>query len=176
MPIASASANRAVHQRTECEKKHNRAPNRVPIRQILAARRGVAYSWEGGGCGGTYGNGVLYLLFTFLHSVHGVSLRGSVSVGSGVRGRLPLSCVVEPRTRPLPPASGGSCAASRALRRDRRCVLQARWRCPRRGRRLSSGIRYQRVETGCQPIVCRVAEDLVVGGLILRVDHRHLIA
>ena len=39
MPIASASVNRAVHQRTECEKKHNRAPNRVPIRQILAARR-----------------------------------------------------------------------------------------------------------------------------------------
>ena len=51
MPIASASVNRAVHQRTECEKKHNRAPNRVPIRQILAARRGVAYSWEGGGVG-----------------------------------------------------------------------------------------------------------------------------
>ena len=48
-PIASASANRAVHQRTECEKKHNRAPNRVPIREILAARRGVAYSWESGG-------------------------------------------------------------------------------------------------------------------------------
>ena len=120
--------------------------------------------------------GYSVLLFTFLHSVHGVSLRGSVSVGSGVRGRLPLSCVVEPRTRPLPPASGGSCAASRALRRDRRCVLRARWRCPRRGRRLSSGIRYQRVETGCQPTVCRVAEDLVVGGLILRVDHRHLIA
>ena len=105
------------------------------------------------------------LLFTFLHSVHGVSQRGSVSVGSGVRGRLPLSCVVEPRTRPLPPASGGSCAASRALRRDRRCVLRARWRCPRRVRRLSSGIRYQRVETGCQPTVCRVTEDLVVGGL-----------
>ena len=60
MPIASASANRAVHQRTECEKKHNRAPNRVPIRQILAARRGVAYSWEGGGCGGIYGDAVLY--------------------------------------------------------------------------------------------------------------------
>ena len=59
MPIASASVNRAVHQRTECEKKHNRAPNRVPIRQILAARRGVAYSWEGGGCGGTKGDAVL---------------------------------------------------------------------------------------------------------------------
>ena len=58
-PIASASANRAVHQRTECEKKHNRAPNRVPIREILAARRGVAYSWEGGGCGGTKGDAVL---------------------------------------------------------------------------------------------------------------------
>ena len=58
-PIASASANRAVHQRTECEKKHNRAPNRVPIREILAARRGVAYSCEGGGCGGTKGDAVL---------------------------------------------------------------------------------------------------------------------
>ena len=58
-PIASASANRAVHQRTECEKQHNRAPNRVPIREILAARRGVAYSWEGGGCGGTKGDAVL---------------------------------------------------------------------------------------------------------------------
>ena len=29
--------------------------------------------------------GYSVLLFTFLHSVHGVSLRGSVSVGSGVR-------------------------------------------------------------------------------------------
>jgi hypothetical protein len=34
--------------------------------------------------------GYSVLLFTFLHSVHGVSLRGSVSVGSGVRGRLPV--------------------------------------------------------------------------------------
>ena len=102
-PIASASANRAVHQRTECEKKHNRAPNRVPIREILAARRGVAYSCESGGAWGhlrrrgtiqqmvprvpfgpSGGYGVL--LFTFLHIVHGVSLRGSVSVGSGVSG------------------------------------------------------------------------------------------
>ena len=58
-PIASASANRAVHQRTECEKKHNRAPNRVPIREILAARRGVAYSWESGGCAGACGVAVL---------------------------------------------------------------------------------------------------------------------
>ena len=180
-PIASASANRTVHQRTECEKKHNRAPNRVPIREILAARRGVAYSCESGGAWGhlrrrgtiqqmvprvpfgpSGGYGVL--LFTFLHSVHGVSQRGSVSVGSGVRGRLPLSCVVEPRTRPLPPASGGSCAASRAQRRDRRCVL-ARWRCPRRVRRLSSGILHQGVESGCQPTCLRVMEDLVVGGL-----------
>ena len=58
-PIASASAHRAVHQRTECEKKHNRAPNRVPIREILAARRGVAYSWESGGCAGACGVAVL---------------------------------------------------------------------------------------------------------------------
>ena len=58
-PIASASAHRAVHQRTESEKKHNRAPNRVPIREILAARRGVAYSWESGGCAGACGVAVL---------------------------------------------------------------------------------------------------------------------
>ena len=109
--------------------------------------------------------GYSVLLFTFLHSVHGVSQRGSVSVGSGVRGRLPLSCVAEPRTRPLSPASGGLCAASRARRRDRRCVVWARWRRPRRVRRLSSGILHQGVESGCQPTVCRVMEDLVVGGL-----------
>ena len=105
------------------------------------------------------------LLFTFLHSVHGVSQRGSVSVGSGVRGRLPLSCVVEPGTRPLPPASGGSCATSRARRRARRSVFWVRWRRPRRARRLSSGILHQGVESGCQPTVCRVMEDLIVGGL-----------
>ena len=58
-PIVSASANRAVHQRTECGKKHNRAPNRVPIREILAARRGVAYSRGSGGCAGACGVAVL---------------------------------------------------------------------------------------------------------------------
>ena len=61
IPKASASVNREVHQHTECKKKHNRAPNRVPIRQILAARRGVAYSWEGGVSHHGFGHGLAHL-------------------------------------------------------------------------------------------------------------------
>ena len=150
MPIASASANRAVHQRTECEKKHNRAPNRVPIRQILAARRGVAYSWEGGGCGGTYGNGVLYSgwcpgfrlgplavtvsFYSHFYIVYMACLSVDLSLSGQVcAGDFPFPALLNRGlVRSLPPL------AVRVLRRER-CDATAGVFCKRAGDALVEG-------------------------------------